>query len=480
MDEVLAGVPVLGTTGALGDADVTDVAMDHRRVQPGSLFICVPGARDDGHRHAAEAVQAGARGVVAERPIELPVPLALVPPGSARPLAALAARRVHGDPSRRLAVIGVTGTNGKTSVTALVRAVLERAGWPTLVIGTLSGERTTPEATELQRQLAAALVEGKRAAALEVSSHALVQHRVAGTRFAVAIFTNLGRDHLDYHGTMARYFEAKARLFLAERTELAVVNVADPAGERLAQLVQAAGLPLVAVDPREASAVEQRAGDLRFAWSGRTWQVGLAGRFQVANACLVVAAAQALGIDRATIAAGLAEVDPVPGRFEVVAAPPAAPITAVVDFAHTPEALEVALASCRELAGSTGQVVCVFGCGGGRDQGKRPRMGQVAASRADRVVVTSDNSRGEDPAAIAAAVVAGARGASADLVVELDRRQAIELAVAQAAPGDVVLVAGKGHETVQDHGDRLEPFDDRAELAAAVARTAETRRPWSA
>ncbi|MCK4178208.1 UDP-N-acetylmuramoyl-L-alanyl-D-glutamate--2,6-diaminopimelate ligase [Aciditerrimonas ferrireducens] len=479
MDHVLAGVPLTATVGDLDRVDVQDLAIDHRAVTPGSLFVCVPGTHDDGHRYAAQAVARGAVGVVAERLLDLGVPLAVVRRGSARAVTALAARRVHGDPSRHLAVIGVTGTNGKTSVTALVAAALGAAGWPCRAIGTLSGARTTPEAPDLQRQLAQARQDGCRAVAVEVSSHALAQQRVAGTRFAAGVFTNLGRDHLDYHGTQARYFEAKARLFLVERCELAVVNVADPAGARLAALVRAAGVPLVPVDPQEAEVLSCSASSLHFRWRARTWRVALPGRFQLANVCLALAAAMALGADPEAVAAGLVSLPGVPGRFEVVLAPPEAPFTGVVDYAHTPDALGAALASCRSLAGA-GRVLCVFGAGGGRDEGKRPQMGQVAASQADVVVLTSDNTRGEDPWAIARAVLEGTDGEPAEIRVELDRRRAIELAVTLAAPGDVVLVAGKGHETALDHGDRQEPFDDRQELRVALGRLRDQGVPWSA
>jgi UDP-N-acetylmuramoyl-L-alanyl-D-glutamate--2,6-diaminopimelate ligase len=471
-------VPLRATVGDLGSVDVRDLAIDHRAVTAGSLFCCLPGMHDDGHRYAAQAVARGAVGVVAERPLDLGVPMAVVRPGSGRAVTALAARRVHGDPSQQLVVVGVTGTNGKTSVTALVAAILEAAGWPTRPIGTLSGARTTPEAPDLQRQLASARQVGCRAVALEVSSHALVQQRVAGTRFAVGIFTNLGRDHLDYHGTEARYFEAKARLFLAERCDLAVLNVADPAGARLAALVRAAGVPLVPVDPREAEVRSCSASDLCFRWRARTWRVALPGRFQLTNACLALAATEALGADPEAAAAGLASLPVVPGRFEVVVAPPKSPFIGVVDYAHTPDALAAALASCRSLAGG-GRVLCVFGAGGGRDEGKRPSMGQVAASQADVVVLTSDNTRGEDPWVITRAVLEGATGEAAEVRVELDRRRAIELAVSLAAPGDVVLVAGKGHETILDHGDRQEPFDDRRELRAALRHLLHQEVPWS-
>ncbi len=472
MDRLLQDVVLVGARGDIGAPEIGSVAYDHRDVEPGALFCCVAGASHDGHRYAAQAVAAGAVGVLGERPVDVAVPQALVAPGQVRPAMALASCRLWGQPSRDLTTIGVTGTNGKTSVTYLTAAALQAGGLPTVVIGTLSGARTTPEAPDLQRRLAAAVADGCRAAAVEVSSHALVQSRVHGTWFSAAVFTNLAHEHLDYHGTMEAYFEAKASLFDAERCALAVVNADDPWGRRLVERLAGTGVAVTTFSLEEAVDVQVGGGPTRFTWRGRRVELGVRGAFQVPNALAAATAAAAVGVAEDDVVAGLAAAGPVPGRFEVVAGPPASPVTVVVDFAHTTDALVAALASARQVAGS-GRVLCVFGCGGDRDRDKRPRMGAAAAEHADVVVITSDNPRGEDPEAIIAAVRVGIEPGRSDVWVVADRRAAIELAVGAARPGDVVLVAGKGHETTIERAGRVVPFDDRA-VAAAAARGAGT------
>jgi len=473
MDLVLDDVVLEGTDGDLGQVEVTDITYDHRRVAPGALFCCVPGQRTDGHRYAEAATAAGAVGVLAERPVPVTVPQARVRPGQVRRAMATAACRLWGHPSRRLLTIGVTGTNGKTSVTHLLGAVLSATGRPTAVIGTLDGERTTPEAPDLQRRLAAAVADGCQAAALEVSSHALDQDRVHGTWFAAGVFTNLGHDHLDHHRTMEAYFEAKARLFLPSRCGLAVVNREDPWGRRLLDRLTESGLTAVTFGSGDAQVHASDAAGTVFTWRGRQVRLPLAGRFQVVNAVAAATTAAALGIDEPAIVDALAGAGPVPGRFEVVVAPPAAPWTGIVDFAHTPDALRTLLASARAVAGQR-RVLCVVGCGGDRDRAKRPLMGAAAVRGADVVVVTSDNPRSEPPEAIVADVVRGAEaalaaGATSVLLVEADRQRAIELAVAQAGAGDVVVLAGKGHETTLELAGRRMPFDDREVLRAVAA-----------
>jgi UDP-N-acetylmuramoyl-L-alanyl-D-glutamate--2,6-diaminopimelate ligase len=360
-------------------------------------------------------------------------------------------------------VVGVTGTNGKTTTTWLLRAVLEAAGRPTGLIGTLSGSRTTPEAPDLQARLAELRDEGRRAVAMEVSSHALALHRVDGTRFAVAVFTNLGRDHLDFHESLEDYFAAKARLFGPELAEVGVVDLDDAHGRLLrdAARIPTRGYSLADVDDLELGPRSSRGR-----WRGRDLRVPLGGAFNVHNALAAATAAVELGVDDATVVAGLAEAPPVPGRFEAVAIE--APFTAVVDYAHTPDALEALLGAAREGTGE-GRLLLVFGCGGDRDRTKRPAMGEVAARLADVVVVTSDNPRSEDPGAIAAAVREGALGPGS-VTTELDRRAAIATALAEAGDGDVVVVAGKGHETTQDAGGAVVPFDDRVVVAEEWAR----------
>ncbi len=333
-----------------------------------------------------------------------------------------------------------------------MRSILETAGRPCGLIGTLTGTRTTPAAPELQAALAAFVASGKRAVAMEVSSHALVQHRVDGTRFAVGVFTNLSPDHLDYHATMAAYFQAKARLFDPALSDRAVVCLDDPHGRLLRD---AALVPTVGYSLADATDVELTPNGSRFRWRGSK-RAGLAGRFNLSNALAAATAATELGVDVEAVAAGLAAAEPVPGRFELVDA--GQDFTVAVDFAHTPEGIEAVLTAARELA--AGQVVIVFGCGGDRDRSKRPAMGEAAARGADRVVLTSDNPRSESPSAIIDAVRSGIPDVT-DLLVEPDRRAAITAALAAARAGDVVVVAGKGHETTQDHGDTVVAFDDR-------------------
>lgn len=445
--------PGAGRAGSSGDVSVTGVAHDSRDVAPGDLFCCVPGEHTDGHDHAPAAVAAGAVALLCERPLDLPVPQVLV--GDARVAMAAAAAAVFGHPSAALELVGVTGTNGKTTTVHLLRSVLEAAGRRAEVIGTLTGARTTPEAPELQRRLARFVAEGVTAVAMEVSSHALALHRVDGTRFAVAVFTNLSAEHLDFHASMEEYFQAKARLFTPELADAAVVNVDDPRGRLLldAAVIPTRGYSLDDVEDLEVGRVTSR---LR--WRGVELTVPLGGRFNVANALAAAEAAITLGIEPAAVAEGVAAAGPVPGRFEAVDA--GQDFGVVVDYAHTPDGLEHLLGTARELVGE-GRVIVVFGCGGDRDTAKRPLMGAAAARLADRVVLTSDNPRGEDPATIISQVRSGIDD-DTTLVVEPDRRRAIALALEAARPGDLVVIAGKGHEAYQQVGDERRPFDDRA------------------
>lgn len=470
VDAVAAATPPLaGRMALVGDApsaDVTATAHDSRAVGPGTLFCCIPGERADGHDFAPAAVAAGAVALLGERALPLDVPQVLVP--DARAATGPFAAEVAGHPSRRLRVVGVTGTNGKTTTTHLLRSVLEAAGWPTGVIGTLSGVRTTPEAPDLQGTLAAMADDGLAAVAMEVSSHALALHRVDGTRFAVAAFTNLSRDHLDFHATMEDYFQAKARLFEPAFSGAAVVNLDDPHGRLLRD---AAAVPTTGYSMADASDLELGPTSSAFTWRGQRVRLPLGGRFNVSNALAAATAAALLGADPATVAAGLAAAGPVPGRFEAVDA--GQRFTVLVDYAHTPDGIEQVLAAARELAPAPARVVVLIGAGGDRDPSKRPAMGAAAAAGADLVVLTSDNPRSEDPGAIIADVRRGVPE-TAPLVVEPDRRQAIAAAVAAAGPGDVVVLAGKGHETTQTTGDRVVPFDDRVVAREELERLA----PW--
>jgi UDP-N-acetylmuramoyl-L-alanyl-D-glutamate--2,6-diaminopimelate ligase len=463
MDRLLQEVEVIEAHGDPDAIDITAIEFDSRQVAPGALFCCLPGASGDGHDHAGEAVARGAAALLVEKLVPLDVPQVLVRTGAARGTMARLACAFYGHPDRALLTVGVTGTNGKTTVTQLLASVFEANGWPSSVIGTLDGALTTPESTELQRALAEARDHGRRAVVLEVSSHALSQARVDGMRFSAAAFTNLSHDHLDYHGTMESYFEAKASLFTPSRAEQAVVNEDDPWGRRLLERV---AIPAVRYGSEDVDAVESSPRRIAFTWRGHRVELALTGSFQVANALAAAATAAAMGVPTDAIVAGLAQARPVPGRFEVVET--SAPFTVIVDYAHTPDGLRVALRSARQLAAGR-RVVCVFGCGGDRDHAKRPIMGKVATEGADAVVLTSDNPRHEDPDAIAEEVLSGVLERAA-VTVRLDRAQALELAVEIAAPGDVVVVAGKGHEQAIEIGGRRLPFDDRRRVADAVAR----------
>ena len=465
MTELMREIDLVDVRGDPASTEVRSVEFDSRHVVPGSLFCCVPGSLTDGHHFARDAVEGGATSLLCDHFLDLDVTQALVAPGTIRPAMALVAAAFHGHPSRSMAMVGVTGTNGKTTVTHLIRSILSHAGMPTGTIGTLDGSRTTPEAPELQRRLAGLRDKGNMAVAMEVSSHALDQHRVDGIVFDVAVFTNLSRDHLDHHGTMDEYFAAKARLFEPGRAGVAVVEVDDPWGARLAGSLTEQGRSVVQVRRSDASDIVLSVGSSSFRWRHRAVTIPLSGSFNVENALVAAAVARSLGVDDDQVVAGLASTPPVPGRMEVV--PTAAPFAAMVDYAHTPAGLDVALSAARDLAGS-GRVICVFGAGGDRDRGKRPEMGAVAGRRADVVVLTSDNPRSEDPLDIIDQVRSG-MDAPAVLVVEPDRATAIREAVGRARAGDVIMVAGKGHETTQTLADRTIPFDDRAELRQAVA-----------
>jgi UDP-N-acetylmuramoyl-L-alanyl-D-glutamate--2,6-diaminopimelate ligase len=416
-------------------------------VPRGALFFCVTGAAADGHDFAADAVRAGAAALVVERRLDVDVPQLVVP--SVRAAMPRAAVAFFGDPTAELPVVAVTGTNGKTTTAYLLWSILDAAGErPGLLTNverrvgteTRTVDLNTPESIDLQRLFREMLDDGNRVCVMEATSMASAKGRLDGTRFAVLVFTNLTQDHLDFHGTMDDYFEAKRRLFA--QASRAVVNVADEYGARVA-----AEIP---------DAITFSAGD-----GIDGIDLKLRGRFNLENAVAAAAAARALGVDEAAIKRGIESVDRVPGRFDAV--DEGQPFTVLVDYAHTPGALEAALELTRELA--HGRVICVFGAGGDRDRDKRPLMGQVVTELADVALVTSDNPRSEDPAAIAADVVDGL-----ELDVELDRRKAIERVLEQARAGDVVLIAGKGHEQGQEIAGRKLPFDDREVAREALRR----------
>lgn len=457
---------LLPTFVVSGDDEVaiTSVDFDSRRATRGSLFCCLRGDGHDGHDFAAEAVAAGAVALLCERALDLPIPQVIVP--DARAAMGLVAAAFYGQPSQQLMLIGITGTNGKTTTCTLLASVLNSAGIPTGVIGTLTGKHTTPEAPDLQAQLAAFVASGMKAVVIEVSSHALALHRVAGCQFALAVFTNLGRDHLDLHGTVESYFAAKASLFQPELSAQAVVNVDDPRGR---QLVDGAAIPMTEFSLRDISDLVVTPTGHQYLWRGVPIRVGIGGAFNAMNSLAAATAAAALGVATDVIASGLGAAPAVKGRFEPVHGGQAFDV--IVDFAHTPDGLREALPAARS-ATHNGSVIVVFGCGGDRDREKRPEMGAVAAELADFVVVTSDNPRSEDPLAIIDAVLAGVPADYRERVVsEPDRRLAFAVAFQMAKSGDVVVIAGKGHETTQTIGVQVNPFDDHAVALAVLKET---------
>ena len=442
-------IAALAPTDVVGSValEIRELAYDARAVTRDSLFFCIPGARADGHDFAGSAVEHGAVALVVERVLDIDVPQLVVPDvRAAMPRAAI---EFFGDPTAELPVAAITGTNGKTTTAYLLAAVLAAAGQKPGLLTNVErrvGDEVrevglnTPEAIDLQRLFREMLDAGNRACVMEATSMASAKGRLEGTRFAVLVFTNLTQDHLDFHGTMDEYFESKRRLFA--QAERAVINLADEYGARLAA--------------EHPAALTFRGDD-----ELRGIELKLQGRFNQENAVAAAAAARALGIGEDAIKQGLESVARVPGRFDRV--DEGQRFTVLVDYAHTPGALETALDAARELA-PTARIICVFGAGGDRDRAKRPLMGRVVAERADVAIVTSDNPRSEDPAAIAAEVV-GDRA----LDVELDRRVAIERALESAREGDVVVIAGKGHEQGQEIGDSKIPFDD-AQVARETLR----------
>jgi UDP-N-acetylmuramoyl-L-alanyl-D-glutamate--2,6-diaminopimelate ligase len=448
--------------------EVTALAYDNRLVTPGTLFFCVPGFTRDGHDYAQDAIARGAVALVVQRPLGTAVPEILV--DDVRAAMAPAAAALAGDPTARLTTVGITGTNGKTTSAFLVRSLLEAGGRRTGLLGTVTAivggqqhavARTTPEAIDLQRTFADMLAAGDDAVVMEVSSHALALHRADAIHWSAAVFTNLTQDHLDFHADMEDYFLAKRRLFEAG-PELAVINVDDPYGARLARdFPRAIRIGLDAPEAQvRATAIEGDASGSSFAVDGLALRTTLPGRFNVLNALGAVVVARELGVDDASIARGLAAAERVPGRFEPV--DEGQPFAVFVDYSHKPDALEAVLRTARGL--TRGRLIVVFGAGGDRDRGKRPLMGRAAAEHADVAIITSDNPRNEDPEAIMDEIAQGAPDAER----VIDRQAAIERAIAVAAPGDVVVVAGKGHERYQEFEDgRTVPFDD-----VAVAREA--------
>jgi UDP-N-acetylmuramoyl-L-alanyl-D-glutamate--2,6-diaminopimelate ligase len=458
-------ITALGPLEVRGGAptDITDLAYDTRSVEPGALFLCVPGARADGHDFAADAVERGATALVVERPLELRVPQLVVE--SSRAAMAVAADEFFERPTEELLLAGVTGTNGKTTTTFLLYSVFHAAGMSPGLIGTIEsrvgGEarpavRTTPEAIDLQRTFRAMLDAGDRSCSMEATSHGSELGRLERVRFKALAFTNLSQDHLDFHESMERYFEAKRRLFTDhEPAPAAAVNVGDEWGRRLAEELRRldrAPLLTYGVTP-DAELKAHRALE----------RSRLVGSFNVENVLAAAAVSRLLGVPDEAVVEGVSALSGVPGRFEAI--DEGQPFTVVVDYSHKPGALEAVLRTARQLTG--GKLICVFGAGGDRDRGKRPMMGRAASELADVAIVTSDNPRTEDPLAIIDEILKGVVGSAE---VEPDRRAAIAKAVGEADAGDVVVIAGRGAEQYQDVGDRKLPFDDREVAREALRR----------
>ncbi|WP_106398510.1 UDP-N-acetylmuramoyl-L-alanyl-D-glutamate--2,6-diaminopimelate ligase [Actinocorallia populi] len=478
----------LGVSGPF-EGEVSGITHDSRQVGPGDLYAALPGARFHGAQFAAQAAEAGAAAILTdaqgrEAAEETGLPVLVVE--AVRPVLGEAAAYVYGDPAGQLLLLGVTGTSGKTTTAYILEAGLAGAGLPTGVIGTvetrLAGERlpsalTTPESTDLHATFATALERGVEAIAMEVSSHALEQNRVGGAVFDVALFTNLSQDHLDYHPTMDDYFAAKAKLFTPAYSRIGVINTDDPHGRRLTGI---AGVPFTTFSPGGDRGADWRAEEVRLGPEGSSFrivgpggieavaQVRLAGPFNVANALGAIVALVEAGIPLQRAVEGVGRMPGVPGRMERV--DEGQEFVALVDYAHKPGAVEAVLTTLRPV--TEGELVVVLGCGGDRDRGKRPLMGEAAARLADLAVFTDDNPRSEDSLAILTAMLEGAlrvpTAERAHIVVEPDRAAAIALAVARSGRGDVLVVAGKGHERGQYTAGQVTPFDDREVLAKAI------------
>ncbi|MCP9485325.1 MAG: UDP-N-acetylmuramoyl-L-alanyl-D-glutamate--2,6-diaminopimelate ligase [Gaiellaceae bacterium MAG52_C11] len=474
LERLIAALAPEAVVGA-AVVEVRDLAYDARAVSEGAAFFCVPGSVVDGHDYAVQAVENGAVALVVERVLELPVPQLVVP--DARAAMATAADAFFGEPTRKLEVAGVTGTSGKTTTAFLLWSMLEAAGRSPGLLGTVESRiggltrpvvRTTPEAIDLQRSFREMLEAGNRSVALEASSHASVLHRLDRVRFDVLVFTNLSQDHLDFHSDLDDYFAAKRRLFVGAAPPPAAVNVGDEWGRRLAdELADQRRAPLVTFG--FADEAEIRPDDLVLDASGARFSAGgieirsrLRGRFNVENVLGAIAAGILLDVPEDEIAAGIEALEGVPGRFEAV--DEGQSFAVVVDYSHKPDALDNVLRAAREL--TEGRVLVVFGAGGDRDRGKRPLMGKIAKDLADVVIVTSDNPRGEEPLAIIQDIL---QGAGTDVEIDPDRRAAIGRAISLAEKGDVVVIAGKGHEQGQEVAGRRQPFDDR-EMARAQLR----------
>ena len=437
------------------DATISDITNDSTQVSHGSLFCCVVGDQTDGHEFAQDALNAGASALLVER--RLPFDCAQIVVTDTRRAMGAISSAFYDHPSKKMRVVGITGTNGKTTTAHLLGAIFRQQGLITEVFGTLSGARTTPESCDLQRSLWQASNAGVQAVVMEVTSHALVLQRIVGTQFDAVVFLNLSPEHLDFHKTQEHYFAAKASLFDQQFSSLGFINYDDVHGRLL---LDAAEINTVSFGLGDAQEIEVTASSHSYVWRKKKLHVPVGGKFNVSNSLAAATVAAGLGVDVVDIVSGLAAAGTVAGRFQSISND--APFDVIVDYAHTPDALQRVLETTREIITPGGKIILVFGCGGDRDKAKRPMMGRVAALGADRVIVTSDNPRSEEPSDIAQQITSGIDDAvgRSHVSVELDRRSAIELALMTARKGDVVIIAGKGHEITQTIGNQVLPFND--------------------
>ena len=449
----LPGV-MYATVGSL-DAVVRDITHDSSQVSGDSLFCCVVGDHTDGHEFAQAALDAGASALLVER--ELPLKCTQIVVADSRRAMGEISSAFYGHPSQKMRVVGITGTNGKTTTSHLLGAIFRQQGLKTEVFGTLSGVRTTPESCDLQRSLWQAANAGVEAVVMEVTSHALVLQRIIGTSFNAVVFLNLSPEHLDFHKTLEQYFAAKASLFDKKYSSLAIINRDDVHGQLL---LDATEINTVSFGLDDVKNIDVTATSHSYVWRKKTVHVPVGGKFNVSNSLAAATVAASLGVDIVDIVSGLAAAGTVAGRFQSIS--DLAAFDVIVDYAHTPDALQRVLETTREIITPGGKIILVFGCGGDRDKSKRPQMGEIASTGADCVIVTSDNPRSEEPMDIAHEIVSGIEDANrrASVSVELDRRSAIELALVTARKGDVVIIAGKGHENTQTIGNQVLPFND--------------------
>ena len=463
IDSLVMHADIVATIAGDRNVVLTGITQDSRNVETGDILCCVRGESFDGHQFIGEAISRGAVAVLVDHIDEsIDTSVAQIVVSDVREVLGRIASAAFRHPASSLKMVGITGTNGKTSTASILGTLIEAYGGSVYVMGTLTGTRTTPESIDLHAQLRSCVDAGIDHVVMEVSSHALEHHRVDGIVFDVAVFTNLGHDHLDFHGTMDNYFAAKRKLFTSELARVAVVNGDDVYGY---QLHKEAVIPTSTFSLANVRDVEVTASHVSFTWNNLGVRLPIGGSYAVINALAAMNAARELGVPDEHIVAGCASVQTVSGRFELV--PNDVDIDVVVDFAHTPEALEGLLVNAREIA--RGRLIVVFGCGGDRDNAKRPRMGGIASRGADVVIVTSDNPRSEDPDRIISEVISGVEVNHALVSSIVNREKAIESAILGAKRGDMVVIAGKGHETTQEANGVLTPSSDVL-IAAGVLR----------